>query len=147
MIGVGIRCGVTGRVATVTDNHQLVTAPLSFSMFHSVTATVTGTGYNVIAPKSGKSFVITDIILGADRSVGLNGAIVDLYCATGPDEATVEISILQDEIAKQDKLILTGLNIFVDEGFWVNVKTDDNNVRANISGYYIPAVGRGSLIS
>jgi len=139
MIHVGIKDGFTGDSALVTSRCQLVTAPLDYSKFYLANASVINTAFNLVVPKSGYRFVITDIVLSSDRGVGNDGAIVDLYEATGPDITTISTSIYQDEIAKQRSKILTGLNIIVSVGVWVNVKTDDNGVRANVAGYYITA--------
>jgi hypothetical protein len=139
MISVGVKDGKTHHTACVTERGQMVVAPLDFSKFYLNTATVNDTAVNVVLPKPNKRFVITAIILGADKNVGAGGATVDLFEATGPTVSTITTSILEDEIAKSTTRVLTGLNIIVTEGVWVNVKTDDNNVRANISGYYVDA--------
>jgi len=42
-------------------------------------------------------------------------------------------------MVRQDKVILTNINLILSEGKWLNVKTTDNTVYATILGYYIPA--------
>ena len=44
------------------------------------------------------------------------------------------------EIPKKTSLTLTGLNIIVTEGRWVNVKTDDDDVFATVAGYFVTAI-------
>jgi len=137
MIKVQVTDGLGGLgKVRVTKRCQLVTAPLEFSTFFLAEATTINTAFNVVTPKTNKQFVITDIILYADRSVGANGAITVLYEATADNTITISTTIFQQEIPKQTNLALTGLNIIVTEGKWINLKTDDNNVSANIGGYF-----------
>ena len=67
MIETKIVSGSHNIGASVTRRGQLVTAPLSYSEFYTNTAIATATAYNLVPPKTGKKFVITDIILAADR--------------------------------------------------------------------------------
>ncbi len=129
--------------ARVTKRGQTVVAPLAYSRFYTNTATVVDTAYNLVVPKPGKKFVITDIILSADKGVsGTNGAIVEVYEAEAIDTISVSTTIYSDEILKLDRVILTGLNVLiVTEGRWINFKTNDNNVRASVAGYYIASQG------
>jgi hypothetical protein len=101
--------------------------------------TVDDTPANLLGPKAGKRFVITEIILTGDRSIALNGAITQVYEASDDSTATVSKLIYEDEIGKQTRAVLTGLNIIVSEAVWVNVVADDVIVRANVAGYYIDA--------
>lgn len=136
---VNRRNGIT---ALVTTRGQLVTGPLDFSQFYTATTVADNVPVNLVRPRAGNNFVITAIVLSGNRDIAANGAIVDLYeSAVGPTSSTISLRIYQDEIAKQTRAILTGLNIIVSVGRWVNVKSDDVQVRANISGYYVPVGG------
>lgn len=140
MITTILKCGTSNSRARITSRGQLVTAPLGFSQFYTNQNAVDNTAVNLVKPKAGKRFVITDIVLSGDRSIAANGAVVDLFeNSTGPTNGTVTTQIYQDEIAKQTRAVLVGLNIIVSEGVWVNLKADDTIVRANIGGYYIEA--------
>jgi hypothetical protein len=124
----------------VTKRGQVVTGPLDFSTFYLGATATNDVAVNVVGPKTNKCFIITDIILSADRSVGANGAVTDVFENTvGPTDGTVSKQIIQEEIAKQTRMTATGLNIAVSEGAWVNVKSDDVIVRCNIAGYYVDA--------
>ena len=46
-------------------------------------------------------------------------------------------TIFNQEIKKNDTIIMNGLNIITGEGVWINIKTDDNTVFANMAGYYV----------
>jgi hypothetical protein len=132
-------CDSTGGTygAKVTSRNQLVVAPLGFSTFYSGTAGVDNTAVNLIIPKTRKNFIITDIVLYANKFVGASDAAVELYEAAGPDVLATTNTIILQEMQKNTNLVLTGLNIIVTEGLWVNLKTDDDDIFANIAGYYV----------
>jgi hypothetical protein len=124
--------------AKVSDREELIVGPREASKFYTNTAIVNNTPVNVVVPRTGRIFVITAIVLSGDRGIGSNGAVVDLYESdiSGTD-ATVETQIIQDEIAKQTRLVLTNLYITTRPGRWINVKADDVQVRANVAGFYV----------
>ena len=140
MIQTKLIGGNGNNVVVVSSRGQLVTGDLEFSKFYTASAVANSVAVNVVPPKTGMRFVITAIVLTGDRSIAASGAITDVFESTvGPTTATVSVEIYQDEIAKQTRAVLTGLNIIVTEGSWVNVKADDVIVRCNISGYYVSA--------
>lgn len=127
-----------GTEACVSSRGQLVVAPLDFSTFFQATLGVANTAVNIIPPKAGKRFVITALVFYANRNVGVNDASVEIYEASSNDTLSVDTSIFVQEIAKQTSSpSLTGLNILVSEGKWVNGKTDDDDVFVNMAGYYV----------
>jgi ABC-type molybdate transport system permease subunit len=135
---ITVACGKSNTRALVTKRGQQVVAPLEYSEFYTATTVSNNVAVNVIKPRTGKNFAITDIILSGDRSIGANGAVTQVYeNTTGPTDTTITKLIYADEIAKQTRAVLTGLNIIVTVGSWVNVVSDDVQVRANIAGYYI----------
>jgi hypothetical protein len=129
----------TGTNAKVTARGQLVTSPLAFSDTASVTADVINTGYNLWKPLSGKRFVVTDILLYANKNVGATDATVVLYEASADDSTTVDKTILNIEMPKNTSRDLVGLNLILTEGKWLNVKTDDDDIFATVMGYYVSA--------
>jgi hypothetical protein len=142
MIDVRIAGGKNGRIAGVSERGALFTSDLEFAEFYTANATVINTGYNIVVPQTNKKFVITAMIISANRDVSAtNGAVVDIYEALDVASTTVTKQIYQDEITKLDRAIITGLNVLVNEGRWLNLKTDDNSVRVNLTGYYIDADG------
>ena len=140
MIPVEITFG--GNKAFVTKRGQLVTTPIAYSQFYLASAVLAATGYNIVLPKAASKFVITDIIITADKNVhATNGAIIDIYEAESPTSTVVTKEIYQDEVVKFDRISLTGLNVLiVNEGRWINVKTAEATVRVTIGGYYIPSL-------
>jgi hypothetical protein len=142
MINVRIKGGKNNNSPEITERGQLITGPLDFSKFYFGTTASNNVAVNVVEPKTRMCFIITAIILSADRSVGANGAVTDVFeNTTGPTNGTVTKQIIQEEIAKQTRMTATGLNIIVTEGAWVNVKSDDVVVRCNIAGYYVESQG------
>jgi hypothetical protein len=138
MISVSFKFG--NNKGKITNRGQIVTGDLDFSKFYLGSAVSNNVAVNVVPPKSNMCFVITGIILSGDRSVGANGAVVDVFENTiGPTDGTISNQIIQEEIAKQTRMTATGLNIEVTKGSWVNVKSDDVIVRCNIAGYYVDA--------
>ena len=127
--------------ALVTDLGQLVVAPFSPSNFYLGSTVSNNVPVNVVIPKKKHKFIITSIIMSADRSVAQNGAVTTIYeNGIGPTGTAVEKVIITEEIAKQTRMTATGLNIEVTEGKWINVVSDDVIVRCNIAGYFVGAV-------
>ncbi len=121
----------------ITTRGQLVTAPLSFSSVFAAEANVINTAFNLTSPQAGKRFVLTDVMLFANKGVGVNDATIELYEATAVDTITVDRSILLFEMLKQSSRDLTGLNLICSEGRWINIKTNDTTIFANIMGYFV----------
>jgi hypothetical protein len=130
-----------GKIAKVSRYGQLVTAPIDYSLAYNATAAVANTAYNLVGPVSGKRFVIDSILLYANKNVGAGDATVEVYEATGADVTAVSKSIFTAEMVKQTSRDITGVNIIVSAGKWVNVKTDDDDVFATITGYYVDIDG------
>ena len=127
-----------GTVARVTEFGQLVTSAVAYSIPVTDTLTSTGTAFNFIEPKGNHQIVITDIILTSDKNVGVNGASVQVYCATSPTTTDIAVGILDIEMLKNTARDLIGLNLIVTEGKWVNVQTDDENIQVTLGYYRVP---------
>lgn len=139
MVETEIRdAGGTGNKALVTEFGQLVVGPIAYSSSATQKLELNDTAYNFIAPKKGKNIVITDILLYANRSVGVNDATVEIYEADAVDELIVSDTIIKTEMVKQTSRDLTGLNLITKGGKWINAKTDDDDVFVTIMFYYIP---------
>lgn len=129
----------SGASATVTKRGELVTGRAAFSTAFTVEANVIDTAFNFVGPIQGQRFVISDILISANRSIGVNDAEVVLYEAIADDTITVATTILEIELAKNGQRDLTGLNLIVSEGVWVNIKTNDATIFATVMGYYVRA--------
>ena len=135
-----IRDGSGGNyTAKVTQRKQLVVAPLSFSTFTPVSVNIVNTAFNIVEAKTGQQFIITDIVLYANKAVGAGDATVEIYEASQLVDTDVFKAVFTQEMVKQTSLSLNGLNIIVTEGKWLNVKTDDNTIFVIVAGYFAPA--------
>ncbi len=128
----------SGVKARVSEFGQLAVAPLAYSKPSFKKLTVINTAYTFIAPEEGHQVVITDIILTANKNVGANDATVDIYEAESPTTTVITQPIIELEMIKQSSLALTGLNLLVPPGLWVNAKTDDNDIFVTIMYYRVP---------
>lgn len=128
-----------GSMAHITSRGVLVVGPIDFSVSYNQDVDTIDTAFNFVGPLAAKRFVVTDILLSTDRLIGNNGAIIILYEATSSSTTTVTKTILEIEMLKSTVRDLTGLNMILTEGVWLNIKTDDDNVQATIMGYYVQA--------
>jgi hypothetical protein len=128
----------TGNKASTTSRGELVVNKFDYSQAYTVEASVINTAYNFIGPVAGQRFVVTDFFVYANKAVGAADATVELYEASSDDTVTVDKSIFKTEMLKQTRADLTGLNLIISEGKWLNIKTDDNTIFATVMGYYVP---------
>ena len=130
----------SGMVARVSKYGQLSTAPLSFSTPVAAVLTQDDTAYNFITPVAEHEVIITDILLSTNRTIGANGADIEVYCSSSIDGTAIVTgcSILSVELLKNEHRDLTGLNFIVNAGYWVNIKTNDTDVTATIAYYRVP---------
>ena len=134
-----IKSNNSGVAAKVTKFGQLVTAPLQYSTPVADEVDVINTAFNFISPEQDQSIVITDIVLSADRNVGVNGADIVIYEASSPETLTEDQIVLDVDMIKQTTLPLNGLNLIIPEGKFVNAKSDDTNIKITIMFYRVPA--------
>lgn len=137
---INIKDSNSGVKAKVTKYGQLVVAPLQYSNPVSDSLDVINTAFNFIQPQQGQSIVITDIIVSADNNVSNTApAEIEIYGASEPDTTTIDTGIISPRLTRADNLALTGLNLIVPKGQFVNAKTNDNNVLVTIMFYRVPA--------
>jgi len=126
---------------TVTSRGQLITAPFAFDQVVAKTLTSAGVALNFYPPKVSQCFVVTGILLTADKQVNQD-VLVDVYEGTTVSETTIDRAILHVEMLKNSGRDITNLNILIREGKWVNAKADDADVFVTIMGYYVPVEPR-----
>jgi len=130
----------TSNRATVTKYGQLVVAPTDYSTPKAVKLDVINTAFNFVEPVAGSEIVITDMILTANKRVGANDATIVVYEADEIDSVTSTNDILNLEMLKKTTVPLTGMNMLVGEGKFINATTDDNDVYITIMFYRVPVV-------
>ena len=130
--------GGSKKKAKVTANGQLVVGALAFDETVFLELDATNTAYNFYEPKTGKQFVITAINMRADRGVSSNtDATVVIFEADGDTETTQDKVLFEEAMVRGEHTGLSGLNILVNAGKWVNATTTDDDIHMTIMGYYI----------
>ena len=71
----------------------------------------------------------------------MDGAIVEIYEASSNNTLTVDKTLFQTSVPQKDNVAVTGINVLVNEGKFVNGKTDDDDVHTTIMGYFVPRIG------
>jgi hypothetical protein len=128
-----------GTYACITKRGELVVGPADYSTPVAKTLTVADTAVNFFGPRSGKQFVVTGVLIGTNKDVGVNGADVFVYEAATADTTTVSVALMELQLLKNDARDITGLNVIVGEGKFVNAKSDDTTVFITVLGYYVTA--------
>lgn len=128
----------TGKLARVSPAGQLAVAAVGFDDSKFVELAADDTAYNFFAPRSGQTFIITVIRAKADRDVSTTvDATVIVYEASSDSSTTTDKVLHQDAMVRAESFTMTGLNIKVTEGKWVNAKTTDDDIHMTIMGYYV----------
>lgn len=128
-----------GAAAQVTSRGELVVGSLRFSQSYSTQCAVINQAYNLVGPSTNERFVITEILISTNNAVGVNGSVVDIYEASSESSTTIDRTILQLEVNKQTSVPITGINLIVTEGKWINAKVSDNSVYVVVMGYFVSA--------
>lgn len=126
-----------GHRAAISEQGELVIAPISYSSAITKTLAVDNQAYNFVKAKAGFRIVITSILIYANKAVGATDATVEIFESNAINSATVSKSILNVEMLKQTTLSLTGLNLVTSEGIFLNAKTDDNSVFVTLGVHYV----------
>lgn len=134
MIDVKI-VGPDGESARVTPSGELVVQQIVPSIPLSVTLDAVDTAFNFVKPVSRREYLVTDILLATNKDVGVDGATIVLYEAEQEDSTTAAKVIVSIQLLKNGQLPLTGLKWRVREGFYLNMKTNDDVVFATVACY------------
>ena len=127
-----------GHLARVTHTGELVTVRGNYDSTFNAAMTSINTAYNLVTPKSGFQFIVTGIVLNADKNVSAtDGAIAELYEATTDTTTTASKTLLTLNIGRNTTVPLTGILIQTTKGVYVNAKTDDATVNITLLGYYL----------
>ena len=139
MIQVKLNDGTgAGHSAKVTHTGELVTVRGNYDQTFQDSMTSINTAYSLVVPKAAKQFIITGIVINADKNVSAtDGAVVEVYEATDATTTTATKTILTLNIGKNSTIPLTGILIQTTRGTFLNAKTDDATVNITLLGYYI----------
>ena len=127
-----------GHLAKVTHAGELVIVRGNYDQTFQDSMTSINTAYSLVVPKAAKQFIITGIVINADKNVSAtDGAVVEVYEATASDTTTATKTILTLNIGKNSTIPLTGILIQTTKGVYLNSKTDDATVNITLLGYYL----------
>lgn len=127
-----------GHLARVTHAGELIIVRGNYDSTFNTAMTSINTAYNLVTPKSGFQFIVTGIVINADKNVSAtDGAVVELYEATDATTTTATKTILTLNIGKNSTIPLTGILIQTTKGLFINAKTDDATVNITLLGYYL----------
>jgi hypothetical protein len=130
--------GGTNQAACVNEIGELVTGRFDYDTVSNQTMETANTAVNFFGPLAGMQFVITSILIYANKNVGAGDATVTIYEATGATETAISRTIFTAEMVKQTRADFIGINLLINEGVFINGVTDDDDVFATVMGYYIP---------
>lgn len=146
MIAIKLQDGQgTSNVAKVNSDGVLAVGPLKSSIPISQELDVINTPFNFFRAKEEEKFVVTDIIINADNFVSINGADVTIYEANSVTSLTILKTIIQIDIGRSQTVPITGLQLDVSAGVFINAQTDSTNVNLTIAGYFVPLPGSDKI--
>jgi hypothetical protein len=127
-------------VQSASGNHIPVISMQGYA--HDTVSTKTldaaETAYNFVEPRAGHRITVTGILLSANNNVGVGDAMVVVYEAASPTSTVATKTIFATEMQTNSSRDITGIQLDIQPGVWINAKTDDDDVFASILYYYIP---------
>ena len=142
MDGIAVKLGDGGETSNrvkVTKQNQLVVGSLEFSVPVQQDLNIIDTAFNFFEPQTGKTLIITDIVINATKSISVNGSTVEIFEANAADSTTATVDTFKFDIARQQVIVMTGLNLMGTEGRFLNAKCDSVTVLVTIAGYFAPS--------
>jgi len=136
MIDTVITDSKTKTTVKVSSNGELITAPFNFDMGIRKVLNATGTAFNHVVPKSGEKFIITGLIINADKNV-TGSAVVEFYEADSPINTTASKGLVTIDVPKNETVVITGINMETSQGVYLNSKTDDATVNFMVLGHFV----------
>lgn len=128
--------GETSNQVKVTKQNQLVVGSLEFSTPVQQDLNIIDTAFNFFEPQTGNILIITDIVINATKSISVNGSIVEIYETNSAESTTSTTDTFKFDIARQQVITMTGLNLMGTEGQFLNAKCDSVTVLVTIAGYF-----------
>ena len=129
----------TGSVAKILGAGELTTTARHFSTPVSIKLDTINIAYNFASAVAGQKFIITDIIMTADKNVTTD-ALVEIYEGASAAATSADKTIFKIEILKNTTLSMNGLNWEVASGKFLNAKTDDDDIFMTIAYHIHPDV-------
>lgn len=127
----------SGNLVKVSPQGEILTRQLKFSEGQFQSMDTVDTAFNFFKPRAGERFVITSILINTNKDIGVNGATVDIYEASSDSSTSIDKQLLRIIPLKNETIVATGAFVAVNEGKFLNGKTDDATVNVTLGGYYI----------
>jgi hypothetical protein len=127
--------GSNGREAVVGEDGTLVVTAQDDEIEFNELA-VANQAYNFYEPRAGKRFILTGVVATADKDVVADATVV-VYEASSSTETTVDKTLFQFVLLKNQQLVMPGFHITVAHGAWVNGKTDDDDIHMSLIGHFV----------
>jgi len=131
---VGVGCE---RRVLVTSRSQLVVAPIEYNEVSFQSLAVNDQVYNFYKPRSKKQFVITGMVITGGFNLGNQLITVEFFEANSITSTVVDKVILTIFATKGNEASYSDLNLLINEGKFINGRSDDAEVGVNILGYYV----------
>ena len=135
------RCTTTSNSnqASITSQGALVVAPYAYNESVFKELGTDDAGFTFYNPVVGRRFILDGFLAYGDKQVAsVTNATVVIFEATSKDSSTVSKILFQFEIGQNQSISFSGTNIRAREGFFINAKTDDDDVHMTILGYFVP---------
>jgi len=140
-LGVKIQGPSDSLAARVNKVGELGVSRIGFDLTSFQEMNATGDPFTLYDPRSNQQFVITAIRIKAGRDVSNTvSANVTIFEATQSGAAAVDRVLFQELVGRSEDATLTGINILVNEGKFINAKTTDATVSVNVLGFYVDRV-------
>jgi hypothetical protein len=134
------------RSAHISENHEVIVRQFDYSEpYPLVLAGASSTlANNLVEARASEQFIVTGVIIEADRNIGNTGADTVIYEATASDSTVQSKILFSADILKQTNFAppIPDAGIKVAQGSYVNVNRDATagTVRAFLYGYFIPSL-------
>ena len=130
---------LSGFAAKVTRFGQLIVAPLDYSKPVEHDLDAINTAFNFVTPSQDQNIVITDIVVSADKDVSANTpAIISIFEADAVDSIVPNALIIKPQLLRSENFAISGLNLLISEGKWINATTTDTTIILTIMFYRVP---------
>ena len=122
--------------ARVTHNGELIVRDAAkFSTAIRTILDGTGTAFNITPPKAGSNYIVTGLLVNADKSVTAT-AVVEIYESSSATSTIQDKGVITIDVTKNTTIPLFPLRLIVSEGAFLNAETDDATVNITTLGYF-----------
>ena len=130
--------GGNGQQVGVSNAGELLIAPGPYDLTEYKALDVINTAYNFYKPLDHLNFVLTGIIMYGDKQVGTStNATVIIYESSAEDSIVVDKTLIQVEVGQNQSIPFPTMRVLVEQGAYVNAKTDDDDVHVTLFGHYV----------